>query len=216
MLDPLMIKLVKHPLDGIANRLAGYRITPDRVTIAGFGLGVAAFGFIWANWMGTALFFILLNRFMDGLDGALARHTGKTDAGGFLDICLDFIFYSLVVLGFALADPQNNALAAALLIFSFVGTGTSFLAFAALAAKHHIPRVSYPHKSMYYMGGLTEGTETILFLVLICLFPEKFPVMAIIFSILCVITTATRILSGYSTLKTAAHCREPLKNDTNK
>jgi phosphatidylglycerophosphate synthase len=216
MLDPLMIKLVKHPLDVIAGRLAGYRITPDRITVAGFVAGLAAFGFIWANWMGAALFLILLNRIMDGLDGALARHTGKTDAGGFLDICLDFIFYSLVIVGFALADPESNALAAALLIFSFVGTGTSFLAFAALAARRNITSIAYPHKSLYYMGGLTEGTETILFLVLICLFPRQFPVMAVIFSILCAITTVTRILSGYSTLKTATRCRETLKNDTNK
>ncbi len=51
-----------------------------------------------------ALICIVLNRFGDGLDGALARMTRATDGGGFLDIVLDFIFYASVVLGFALAN----------------------------------------------------------------------------------------------------------------
>lgn len=201
MLDPVMIKIIKYPLDMVAGRLLKYRITPDQITITGFCMGVAAFGFVWAHRMGPGLVCILINRIMDGIDGALARQTGKTNAGAFLDISLDFIFYSLIVFGFALADPAQNALFAALLILSFVGTGTSFLAFAVLAARQNITSVSYPNKSMYYMGGLTEGTETICFFVLICLYPDWFSVLAVIFSILCGITTVTRLWAGYVTLK---------------
>jgi phosphatidylglycerophosphate synthase len=50
----------------------------------------------------------VLNRLFDGLDGALARRRGLTDAGGFLDISLDFLFYALVPFGFMLADPAAN------------------------------------------------------------------------------------------------------------
>ena len=81
-----------------------------------------------------ALLLILLNRVADGVDGAIARRLGSTDLGGYLDILCDFIFYAAVPLGFALARPENGA-AAAFLIFSFVGTGSSFLAYAAIAAK---------------------------------------------------------------------------------
>lgn len=204
MLDAWIIKRVNLPLTAIARMLKQKRIQPDQLTLAGFGLGLAAFLSIWMNYYTPGLVFILLNRIMDGLDGALARLYGPTDAGAFLDICLDFIFYSAVAAGFALAAPEANALPAALLIFGFVGTGTSFLAFAALARKNNLTSMAYPHKSIYYMGGLTEGTETLLFFVLICLFPAWFPFFAALFFILCLITTATRIFTGYRTLKAVA------------
>lgn len=143
----------------------------------------------------------VLNRLLDGLDGALARRRGLTDAGGFLDIALDFLFYALVPFGFILADPSHNALAGSWLLFAFIGTGSSFLAFAALAAKHNIDNPGYAHKSFYYLGGLTEGTETIALFVLGCLFPAYFAVLAWIFGALCWMTTLTRVWSGYLTLK---------------
>jgi phosphatidylglycerophosphate synthase len=53
---------------------------------------VLALPFLALRWYGAALAAILLNRLLDGLDGALARRRGLTDAGGFLDISLDFLF----------------------------------------------------------------------------------------------------------------------------
>lgn len=163
-----------------------------------------ALPFLALGWYGAALAAILLNRLLDGLDGALARRRGLSDAGGFLDISLDFLFYALVPFGFILADPQNNALAGGWLLFAFIGTGSSFLAFAALAAKHQIANPGYAHKSLHYLGGLTEGTETILLFVLSCLFPAHFAWLAWLFGALCWLTTATRIASGYETLKRVA------------
>ncbi|WP_146823601.1 CDP-alcohol phosphatidyltransferase family protein, partial [Escherichia coli] len=162
---------------------------------------VLALPFLALGWYLAALVVILLNRLLDGLDGALARRRGLTDAGGFLDISLDFLFYALVPFGFILAAPQQNALAGGWLLFAFIGTGSSFLAFAALAAKHQIDNPGYAHKSFYYLGGLTEGTETILLFVLGCLFPAWFAWFAWIFGALCWMTTFTRVWSGYLTLK---------------
>jgi len=127
----------------------------------------------------------LINRFFDGLDGAVARRNGITSLGGFLDITCDFIFYSAVILGFALAAPEQNSLAATFLIFSFIGTGASFLAFAAVAEKHGISSEAHGQKAFYYLEGLAEGTETILFYIIICLFPGYFPALAVIFGINC-------------------------------
>jgi phosphatidylglycerophosphate synthase len=143
-----------------------------------------------------ALLFILLNRLLDGLDGTLARMTTPTDKGGFLDIVLDFLFYSSIPLGFALANPEQNALAAAVLIYAFIGTGCSFLAFAVIAAKRQMSSTDYPNKSFYYLGGLTEATETILVFSLMCLWTEWFAVFAYIFASLCAITTFLRIRAG--------------------
>ena len=104
-------------------------------------------------------------------------------------------------MGFALAVPENNSLAAAFLIFSFIGTGSSFLAFAAAAEKQGISSDDHGHKAFYYLGGMTEGTETILFFVIICLYPEYFPLMAVVFGIICWITVLGRFGSAFTLLR---------------
>ncbi|MRS13457.1 CDP-alcohol phosphatidyltransferase family protein [Enterobacteriaceae bacterium RIT691] len=200
MLDRHLHPRVKPLLNRVAEQLHCRGITANGTTLFGFAIGVLALPFLALGWFIPALVAIVINRLCDGLDGALARRQGLTDAGGFLDISLDFLFYALVPFGFILADPQANALAGGWLLFAFIGTGSSFLAFAALAAKHQIDNPGYAHKSFYYLGGLTEGTETILLFVLSCVFPAWFAWMAWIFGALCWMTTFTRIVSGYQTL----------------
>lgn len=201
MFDSYLHPRIKPALNCLATVLDKPGITPDRLTLAGFALGVLALPLLALQWYSLALIAIVLNRVLDGLDGALARRRGLTDAGGFLDIALDFLFYALVPFGFILADPAQNALAGAWLLFSFIGTGSSFLAFAALAQKHDIANPGYAHKSFYYLGGLTEGTETILLFVLGCLFPGWFAWLAWVFGGLCWLTTLNRVWGGYNTLK---------------
>ena len=204
MLDRHVHPRIKTRLNRLVERLDKPTITADGLTLVGFAIGVLALPFLALGWYLAALVAIVLNRLLDGLDGALARRRGITDAGGYLDIALDFLFYALVPFGFALAAPAENALAAAWLLFAFIGTGSSFLAFAALAAKHDIDNPGYAHKSFYYLGGLTEGTETILLFALCCLFPMHFALFAWIFGALCWLTTTTRVWSGYQTLKALA------------
>lgn len=194
MLDASMRRVIDPPLDGLARLVVARGVGADAITLAGFVLGLAAMAAIAGEFYMLGLVFLLLNRLGDGLDGAVARRTGTTDLGGFLDIVLDFIVYSGIVFAFALADPTANALAAAFLIFSFIGTASSFLAFATMAAKRRLATDLRGHKSLYYLGGLTEGTETIAVFVLFCLLPGLFVPIAVVFGILCWITTATRIL----------------------
>ncbi|MDX6022546.1 CDP-alcohol phosphatidyltransferase family protein [Scandinavium sp. V105_16] len=200
MLDRHLHPRLKPGLNRLAEMLDRPGISPDGITLVGFAIGVLALPFLALGWYIPALVAIVLNRLLDGLDGALARRRGLTDAGGFLDIALDFLFYALVPFGFILADPQANALAGGWLLFAFIGTGSSFLAFAALAAKHQIDNPGYAHKSFYYLGGLTEGTETFALFVLSCLLPHSFAWMAWLFGSLCWLTTFTRVWSGYLTL----------------
>ncbi|WP_045388394.1 CDP-alcohol phosphatidyltransferase family protein [Vibrio rotiferianus] len=201
MLDSLSIKIIKWPLAQSAKLIDKCGVTANQTTLFGFALGCFALPALMAEQYTLALAFILLNRICDGLDGALARIQGITDAGGFLDISLDFLFYSLIPFGFVLANAEQNAVAGAFLIFSFIGTGSSFLAFAIMAGKRGIDNPVYKHKSLYYMSGLTEGTETIGCFVLFCLFPQHFSIIAYIFGSACWFTTFTRIYSGFHTLK---------------
>lgn len=196
MLDATLRRLIDPPLNRAGRRLAEVGITANAVTLAGFALGLAAVPAIALESYGLGLLLILLNRLSDGLDGAVARVRGPSDLGGFLDIVCDFIIYAAVVFAFALAAPERG-LAAAFLIFSFVGTGSSFLAYAIVAAKRGLTTSLRGEKSLYYLGGLTEGTETIALFVLLCLFPSAFAPLAYGFGALCWLTTAARMLAGW-------------------
>ena len=197
MLDKA-IQLALRPLMTRAARgLVRLGVGADAITFAGFAIGMAAAIAIAFQQYTPGLALLLLSRLMDGLDGAVARATQPTDRGGFLDITLDFLFYAAIPLAFALADPANNALPAAVLLASFIGTGSSFLAFAAVAEKRHLHSVALPDKSFYFLGGLTEATETITAFALMCLWPAGFPQIAYGFAVLCGITIALRIGWGW-------------------
>ncbi|MDJ0942878.1 MAG: CDP-alcohol phosphatidyltransferase family protein [Kiloniellales bacterium] len=195
MLDPLMRRVIDPPLERAGRWLARSGLTANMVTWLGFAVGLAAIAALALQLYGLALALILANRLADGLDGAVARQRGPTDLGGYLDIVFDFLFYAGVVFGFALGRPAD-ALAAAFLIFSFVGTGSSFLAYAILAAKRGLTTDLRGRKSLYYLGGLTEGSETIALFVAICLFPGAFSWLATGFGLLCWLTTAGRITAA--------------------
>lgn len=192
MLDRAARRLIEPVLDQLALTAQKGGLTANQITVAGFACGVAAIGAIAVEAYELALLLLLANRLADGVDGALARRIGATDLGGYLDIVLDFIVYSGAAFAFALAQ-RDHALAAAFLIFSFMGTGSSFLAFAIFAAKRKLDGAAAPNKSFYYLGGITEGTETILLFVVILLFPGSFPTAAYIYGALCWLTTAGRI-----------------------
>ncbi|QUM80072.1 CDP-alcohol phosphatidyltransferase family protein [Moritella sp. 5] len=201
MLDRYAIKIIRWPINTTAKLVHKTGIKADQVTLFGFMLGLMSFPALALQEYNIALVFILSNRILDAVDGAVARIQGITDSGGFLDITLDFLFYSLVPFGFVVAEPNANAVAGAFLIFAFIGTGSSFLAFAIMASKQKIENPVYKHKSLYYMGGLTEGTETVLCFILLCLFPFYFANIAYTFATLCWLTTVSRIWAGYQTLK---------------
>lgn len=203
MLDASVRRLIDPPLDLLAARAARFGLDADTVTLIGFGFGAVAMLAIATGHSLIGLAALLVNRTADGLDGAVARRSAPTDRGGFLDIVLDFIVYSGVVFAFAVADPADNALAAAFLVFSFMGTGASFLAFAVMAAKRGLSTGTHGSKSLYYLGGLTEGTETVLIFVAFCLAPGAFPILAWTFGGLCWLTTLARLVTGWQVFREA-------------
>lgn len=198
MLDRYFIspqeKLLGRPAEWLLRR----GVSANALTITGFLIGLAAVPLIAAGQFWPALVAILLNRLFDGLDGVVARLSSPTDRGAFLDIALDFFFYAAIPFGFVLFDPIANAIPGALLLLSFVGTGSSFLAFAVIAERRKLASLSMPRKGLYYLGGITEGAETIAFLVLICVLPQVFALLATIFAVLCLITAVARWWWGWT------------------
>lgn len=192
MLDGRMRRLIDPPLTLAGGVLARAGISASAVTLVGlaFGLGAAliiAIGL--PGWAALAL--LLAGRVADGLDGAVARATGKTDFGGFLDLFCDFAFYGAMPLAFALRDPAA-AVPAAFLLFSFYLNAASFFGFALLAEKRGMQSRAQGEKSIYFSAGLMEGTETILFLAAMCLLPGAFGPLAWVFGALCLVTALGR------------------------
>ena len=203
MFDARIRRAVTPSLDRLSAILAHFGLTANALTVSGFLFGCGAWAALAFRQYSLALVFIGCNRVADGLDGPLARRLGPTDLGGYLDIVLDFFFYAGVPFFFAVGRPEF-ALPAAFLVFSFVGTGSSFLAFSVIAAKRGIITETHGPKTIYYLGGLAEGAETIVAFVLICLFPDHFPWIAWLFGGLCWLTTLTRMTAAVQTFRSSA------------
>ncbi len=201
MLDAAALKLLRPAVVAVARRLVAAGIAANTVTVFGFVLGCTAALAIATGHPLWGLALLLASRLCDGLDGAVARLGKPTDAGAFLDITFDFLFYASIPLAFAVAQPATNALPAAVLLAAFMGTGSTFLAFAALAAQRGLARATFPSKGIYYLGGLTEATETIICFVLMCLWPQHFVYFAYGFAALCALTIGTRLWTGWHMLR---------------
>lgn len=203
MLDRHALKWLDPALQGLARRLVALGWKADWVTCVGFAIGLSAAVAIGCGQYAAGIALLLLSRLADGLDGAIARCLGPTDRGAYLDITLDFAVYAAIPLGFAFADPNINALPAAVLLATFFGTGASFLAFAVLAERRGLRSTDYPGKGLYYLGGLTEASETIFCFVLMCLMPGYFGPLAYGFAALCVLSFGARVVAGWRMLGAA-------------
>jgi len=194
MLDQPLRRLIDPPLDRLGHVLAARGIGADQVTLLGLALGLLAGLLVAVADPRVALLPLLLSRLADGLDGAVARAGEPSDFGGYLDIVSDFLFYGVIPAAFVIADPAAHGAAGAVLLLSFYVNGASFLGFAVLAEKRAFLVPAPERKSLYFSPGLVEGSETIVFLVLLCCIPEAFAPLAWGFALLCFLTTVQRVI----------------------
>jgi phosphatidylglycerophosphate synthase len=201
MLDGIVRRVIDPPLDRLGAALASRGVSADALTLAGLAAGLLAAAAIIARLDAAALTLLLLSRVFDGLDGAVARASRRTDRGGFIDIVFDFAFYGAVPLAFALRDPGLHAVAAAVLLFSFYVNGASFLAFAAVAAKRGLESRVRGLKSIYFTIGLAEGTETIVVFAVMVIRPDWFTILAFGFAGLTLMTALARISLAWTAFR---------------
>ena len=199
MFDRQIQKCTQKPLQYIAKLFIKF-ISPNHMTLIGFSFGILMCLTIIIDQYLIAIIFLFLNRLSDGLDGTMARLQTPTPLGGYLDIVLDFLIYGGFVLAFGITE-QNNTFLSMILLFCYIGTGSTFLAKAAI-----LPSLTNQNlneeipKSFHYAVGLVEGTETIIFMFLCLLFPSLFIYLASIFILLCLITIVFRIIVFYREL----------------
>lgn len=202
MLDGMMRGVIDAPLNRGGRWLAARGASADAVTLVGLVVGLVSAALLALGVSGLMVAVPLLaSRLADGLDGAVARARGKSDFGGYLDIVSDFAFYGAIPLAFVLRDPALNGAAGAFLLAAFYINGASFLGYAILAEKRGMQTSSRGEKSLYFTAGLLEGTETILFFLMIALWPAVFVPAAWIFGALCLVTAGARVVLAARTFR---------------
>ena len=197
MIDNHLVKLLNPLFHILGSVFLKFKLNANIVSLLGLFFSFVSFFLIINFNFISALFFFILGRIMDGVDGNLAHRTGRTDFGGFLDIVFDFISYSLIPLAFILI-LNSNAFYGSILLASFFGTGSTFLALAIFERKIFL--LDSHNKSFFHVEGLIGGGITIFFLSLMMIFPNSFNLISIIFSILCIIGTIERIYYAYNIL----------------
>jgi len=201
MFDRTVRRILARPLQAAGGMLSDAGVSPLALTAGGWVVGIGACVSVGFGQWTLGLVLWLLNRLLDGLDGPTARRRGATELGGFLDIVADFSIYAGFIVGVALAIPSARIAALALLTAYYV-SGTAFLALSSLIERRG--DIDQDERSLRFISGLAEGTETVVVYVLFCLFPSYAQLIAWIFTGAVAVTAVQRIAYGVTVLRVTA------------
>ena len=204
MLDAIVRPLKDAALAPLA--VAAARVSPHLITLGALACGLGAAGAAAAGAFRAALLLWIANRVLDGLDGTVARRTGRqSDAGGYLDIVADFLVYAAVPLGTAagLAAAGTDVWAeTAFLLGSFYVNAATWLYLSALFEKRRTgAQATHVQTSVTMPEGLIEGTETALFFGVFLLLPSQVPLLFPIMAMLVLLAAGQRFLAGVRRLR---------------
>jgi phosphatidylserine synthase len=203
MLDAAARRLLDGPLTVAAARIDVRWVTPDRLTGAGLAVGLASAATAAAGWWSVSVVLWLVSRLADGLDGPLARRRSARDqgdagAGGFFDITADFTVYGATVVGVAIGSggPLWPFL---LVLLAYYVNGAAFLAFSSIAERSG--RRLDDGRSLSFLAGLAEGTETIVVHTLWLVLPFWAPQIALVWAAVVGVCGGRRMVAGYRALR---------------
>jgi phosphatidylglycerophosphate synthase len=199
-LDKPLRHVKERVLSAFAQQI-GTQFHPITITLAGFMVGLASVICALNGGYLYALVLWLINRFLDGLDGTVARETNRqSDFGGYLDLLADFTIYALIPLALALSQHREDVyVALGLLLTSFYVNAASWMVLSSLLERRNT-RVKTEYTSIAMPAGLIEGTETIAFYVLFFLFPTQLTLLFIVMAVLVSLTILQRIWWAAKTL----------------
>jgi phosphatidylglycerophosphate synthase len=191
MFDSRVRSLTRPLVDVASKRLAHWGVRAGPLTAIGWVCGMLACVAVGFRLWVPALIGWLLNRVLDGLDGAVARQSKPTDVGGFLDLMADFSVYAGFVVALALAIPSAR-LASVVLLFTYYLSGTAFLAASGLLDRRAVP--GRDERSIRFVGGLAEGLETVTAYTLILIVPSWAAKVEWLFASMVLVTAVQRVL----------------------
>lgn len=208
MLDAVARRVLEVPLARTAGALDRTWLSPDRLTALGLALGLASAVAAAVQAWTPALVLWLLSRLADGLDGPLARRRraagtgGDAGSGGFFDITADFCVYGATVLGVAIGATRGFDAPwepFAVVLLAYYVNGTAFLAFSSIAER--AGRQLDDGRSLSFLGGLAEGTETIAVHALWLLLPAVAWQVAWVWAVVVAMSAGLRMVAGYRSLR---------------
>lgn len=203
MIDRKLRKVLFRTFDELARSVDHPRISPDLITLLGFITGLAGAFSAWQRSWFLALILWLFSRIADGIDGALARTrvasgAPRNSAGGYLDIMADFTIYGSFVVGVA-HGSGGNYLPFIFVLLAYYLNGTSFLAFSAIGEKEGI-RIE-DDRSLSFIHGIAEATETIIVHSAWCIFPTSAAKIASVWAGVVFISATLRFLHSKKALE---------------
>lgn len=194
MMDKPLRQIKDQTLYPIVKKLGG-RWHPTTLTAIGTLFAILAAVSAFMGWYSFGLLFWLLNRVLDGLDGAYARiWDKKSDLGGYLDTLSDFFAYTIIPFGFVLHDPTIERLIILAFLFgTFYVNAAAFMYLAAVLERDSFEDES-KLTSLQMPRGIIEGSEAILFFCSFFLFPVYIEILFILLGLLVIGTTCQHIL----------------------
>ncbi|NLG15916.1 MAG: CDP-alcohol phosphatidyltransferase family protein [Fibrobacter sp.] len=189
MLEPLK-PLYNKTLRPFALFLARFGVHPNHITISGLLFFIVSAWFVnRGNWR-TAFVLVIAGSLFDGLDGVLARETGKKSVfGGILDSCCDRLTEIFLFAGLFLYYLKNPVINYTEIILCFTGVSGSLMVSYVKARCEGSGVVcsrgllQRPERLILLMAGLLTG-QTVMFWILL------------IISVLSVFTVIQRILEA--------------------
>lgn len=155
-------------------------VSPTTVTIAACGVGVAAGVSASQGLYGVTLGLWFFNRFLDGLDGTIARINHKqSDFGGYLDIVLDMIAYIAIPLGMAFSVGTTAVFVTLAIMFAiFYLNSASWMMLSAYLEKRNAGALLKGELTSVTMPrAIIEGAESIVMYSLFILLPANLPLL---------------------------------------
>lgn len=182
-LRPLYQKILIEPF---ASWWSNY-FSPNSMTLIGCLLGMTVAIALLVGMPIVACILLLFSGYCDTLDGTLARLTNNISAvGSMLDIVSDRAVEFAVIVGLYSCDPLHRGWLTLLMLGSVLICVTSFLVVGIFTPNE-------TDKGFYYSPGLIERAEAFVFFIAMMLFPSYFQSLALLFSILVLLTAARRM-----------------------
>ena len=200
MFDERVRAILPRAVTPVIRLLAQAAVTPNVLSVVAFGTALVAGGLVANGFTRLGIGVWLVSRVGDGLDGILARETGRSTAlGAFLDITLDMAAYSAMVVGFAIAHPDLGVVWAIILVgYVLAITTTLALSNAAAAAGR---RVSDTNRTFQFTTGMAEAGETTAMYVLWVVFPGWLGLLAWVWVVMVFVTVVQRSCLAYRVLR---------------
>ncbi|MCM2131016.1 CDP-alcohol phosphatidyltransferase family protein [Larsenimonas rhizosphaerae] len=205
MFDNWFHARIQRPLHWVARHLVAWNITPTKVSIFGFVVGLLAIPALWLGEPAWAVGAIVVNRLMDALDGAIARWADVSTASGrFLETTLDSLFYAamLAAVFFMYVSVPMPAIITLMLGVAALSIGAR--AFHATAPALNA-RTRSRSRSVARFSGLFGHIALTCFLSAVCLYPEHATVMTWSGGALTLLAAFIQVVVGYNSLNRAEH-----------